>query len=160
MITIGVLSDTHIQTRRKTLPKEMLAVFDEVDMIIHAGDLVTLDVVSDLQLYAPTYAVAGNMDNSGIHQHLPMKRVVEAGDRRIGITHGAGSPFDIKKRILNLFKEDKVDCIVYGHTHQAKSEIIDGVLLFNPGSAGESSGSYGLIFVQEGKELETKIIHL
>lgn len=57
---IGVLSDTHIPKRAKKLPRIVLETFGHVDHIIHAGDVMTMDVINSLEELAPVTAIAGN----------------------------------------------------------------------------------------------------
>lgn len=59
---VGLISDTHVPVRAKEIPKEVFKVFESVDYIIHAGDLVDLSVVDDLEQLAPVLVVYGNMD--------------------------------------------------------------------------------------------------
>jgi len=161
LVTIGVISDTHIPARSDDIASEILSAFEKVDCIIHAGDIVEMRVIEELQQIAPVHAVAGNMDSDEIKSVLPGKMVIEIAGVRIGITHGAGSPIGIKKRILRLFKNDNVDCVVYGHTHTAEKNIINGVLMFNPGSAADkvymSRQSFGMLFITEEKNIEAEI---
>jgi len=161
MITIGVISDTHIPSLSQGIAKEVLTAFERADCIIHAGDVVDMSVIEELARIAPVHAVAGNMDNPALKSQLPLKKVIEIAGVRIGITHGAGSPFGIKKRILNSFKDDNVKCIIYGHTHKSEKEIIDGILLFNPGSACDNffnrHRSFGMLFITEDKNIEAEI---
>ena len=133
MIKIGVISDTHIPRRAKAMPDFVFEAFHGVDLILHAGDLLSEDVVTDLETIAPVYAVAGNNDSFGIYEKYGDRRIVESGGKRIGLTHGYGH----NKTFLNAYGEflsDDVDCIVFGHSHVPYNEIMEGVLLFNPGS--------------------------
>ena len=89
-------------------------------------------------------AVHGNMDSSEVRSLLPEKVVLEINGKRIGIIHGSGGPWGIENKLREQFSD--VDAIVYGHTHQARNEIIENVLYFNPGKA---SHSYGILTVEE-----------
>src|SRR3972149_1007108 len=88
MATIGVIADTHVPQRLRRLPDGIPAAFRGVDLILHAGDLNSVRVVTELEEIAPVQAVAGNADlfRSG----LPLTRVLEIEGRRIGLTHGHG----------------------------------------------------------------------
>lgn len=129
---IGVISDTHIPHRAKKIPEEVLKIFEEVDIILHSGDLEILEVLEELNNIAPTIAVQGNMDSPEVKKSLPLKVEKKIGNFNIGIIHGNGSPFGIIKRIEKEFKE--VDCIVFGHTHRPCNKIMNNILFFNPGS--------------------------
>lgn len=129
---IGVLSDTHIPSRARELPPEVLSGLDGVDLIIHAGDLVHSNVLSRLARIAPVHAVCGNMDPPPLRRILPRRQVVEAQGWRIGVVHGDGSSGSTLTRALRSFKD--VDCIVFGHSHRAVCVRQEGLLLLNPGS--------------------------
>ena len=130
---IGLISDTHIPDRARQLPQNVLDAFSDVDMIIHAGDLTSLDVIEKLETVAPVMAVQGNMDRAcGIS--LPKARILEAEGLRIGVAHGEVYPRADTQQLVYLAKELDVDILVTGHSHQPKIEKTDGVLLINPGS--------------------------
>ena len=130
---IGLISDTHIPDRAKQLPQNVLDAFKDVDLILHAGDLTSIDVIDQLEQIAPVMAVQGNMDRvSGIN--LPKAKVLEAEGLKIGIVHGEVYPRADTQQLVYLAKELDADILVSGHSHQPKIEKTDGVLLINPGS--------------------------
>ncbi|MBR4396722.1 MAG: metallophosphoesterase [Methanobrevibacter sp.] len=130
---IGLISDTHIPDRAKQLPQNVLDAFKDVDLILHAGDLTSIDVIDQLEQIAPVMAVQGNMDRvSGIN--LPKAKILEAEGLRIGIVHGEVYPRADTQQLVYLAKELDADILVSGHSHQPKIEKTDGVLLINPGS--------------------------
>jgi len=147
---IGVISDTHIPKAALDLPEEIYAVFKNVDLILHAGDLVELQVVDNLKTMAPVRAVHGNMDFGQVRNVLPKKDIIEIGEFRIGLIHGYGTP----KNIIGCLKEEfdkNINAIVFGHTHIPCNEKIDKTLFFNPGSPTDrvfaAYNSYGIIDV-------------
>ena len=159
MIRIGVISDTHIPDRALELPSEILYGLEGVDCIIHAGDCTQWNVIEQLRSIAPVHAVQGNMDDYIIKQQLPLKKVVEFGTVRIGITHGHGGGFgNIKKKIAHRFKDDNVDCIVFGHTHQAEKTMVNDILFFNPGSAVDDRSKSIGIFTFDDNSFEADLI--
>jgi putative phosphoesterase len=91
------------------------------------------------------------VDPVELRRHLPRTRVVEALGRRIGVTHGDGMGGSTPERALKSFSD--VNCVVFGHSHQAMCEQRGGVLLFNPGSPTDKRFSehysYGLLTVTE-----------
>ncbi len=134
-IRIGVISDTHIPSVTDKLPERVFAEFRGVDMILHAGDIVSLAVLESLASLSKVIAVCGNMDHLDVCAELPHKTIVEAGDFKIGLTHGFGSPGSLLDWVKKQFEGDEVDAIVFGHSHHSFNEVIDGVLFFNPGTA-------------------------
>lgn len=131
---IGVLSDTHIPSRKKALPEEVIKAFRSVDHIIHAGDISCPEVLDVLNSLAAVTAVAGNIDPEELQTALGMKRIITLNGYRIGITHGHGKSGKTADRAVRCFENDTVDCIVFGHSHIPFCEYRDHILLFNPGS--------------------------
>lgn len=130
---IGLISDTHIPDRAKQIPQNVIEAFSDVDLILHAGDLTSLEVIEELEKIAPVMAVQGNMDRvNGIS--LPNAKTLEAEGVKIGMVHGEVYPRADTQQLLYLAKELDVDILVSGHSHQPKIEQKDGVLLINPGS--------------------------
>ena len=130
---IGLISDTHIPDRARILPTKVIEAFEDVELIIHAGDLTSPKVIEELEEIAPVMAVQGNMDRiRGID--LPKAKIIEAEGLRIGVIHGEVYPRADSDQLLYLAKELDVDILVSGHSHQPKIEQKEGILLLNPGS--------------------------
>ncbi len=134
---IGVLSDTHIHLAEE-IPAKIIDAFSGVDLIVHAGDFVGSAVLDGLKQIGEVRAVHGNIDSMKLRNMLPDKDVFTVGGKKIGLTHGWGSPEGIEERIKNIFGD--VDVIVYGHSHRARIEQIGKVLFFNPGPGWQSFG--------------------
>ncbi|MBN1613536.1 MAG: metallophosphoesterase family protein [Deltaproteobacteria bacterium] len=148
---IGVISDTHLTGYSERLQHLIDRHFADVEMILHAGDLVDLAVLSMFGT-RDVRAVSGNMDPPSVREVLPEWMVLELGGLRIGLVHGWGSPAGMENRLLRVF--DRVDCLVFGHSHQPMNRLRDGVLLFNPGSATDrrfaSRNSLGILNISGG----------
>jgi putative phosphoesterase len=140
---IGVLSDTHINLAEE-IPVEIVTAFSKVDLIIHAGDFVGSAVLEGLRQLGEVRAVRGNVDSMKLRSLLPEKDIFLVGSKKIGVTHGWGSPDGIEKRVKEFLGE--VDIVIYGHSHRAKVEHIGDVLFFNPGPGRQS---YGLLTIDE-----------
>lgn len=127
---LGVISDTH-----GLLRAEVLEVFEDVNHILHAGDVGNSDVLVELQALAPVTAVFGNTDDLGLRARLPQVAEIEVDGFRIVVTHGdqLGHPTPAK-----LHEEfPRAEIIVYGHTHKPLLELVDKtVTVMNPGGAG------------------------
>ena len=134
---IGVLSDTHMYSAEE-IPPEILRVFPQMDLIVHAGDFVGSDVLDGLKRLGKVKAVRGNVDSMKLRGLLPDKEILVVGGKKIGITHGWGGPEGIEQRVKGVF--DDVDIIIYGHSHRAKIEQIGNILFFNPGPGRQSFG--------------------
>jgi uncharacterized protein len=131
--TIGLIADTHIPSRAKSLPKAVFTTFENVDYIIHAGDLVELSVIDELEQIAPVLAVHGNMDSSEIANIIPNLNSLKIFDRKIGVIHDPDTLMGMEK-MRQLVKENGFDVLVYGHTHNANIKWEEKVLYINPGS--------------------------
>jgi len=142
------------------LPPQVFDIFSNVDLIIHAGDLVEISVLHELSAIAPVQAVAGNTDGWDVRAVLPRRRTLELDGYRVGVIHGDGYGGDTPTRAFRAFSE--VDCIVFGHSHIPFSEVRDGVLLVNPGSPTDARGlrpTVGLLRIEAGG-LKPEIIEL
>jgi uncharacterized protein len=131
---IVVLSDTHLPKRKKGLPTRLLEELKDAEFIIHAGDWQTINVYHELQSYARVEGVFGNVDDEEIIGLLSSKKIVEAGGFRFGITHGHGKGKTTEKRAISAFEGEKVDCIIFGHSHIPVKRYEGEMLIFNPGS--------------------------
>jgi putative phosphoesterase len=130
---VGLISDTHIPVRAKTIPRKVFEIFDKVDYILHAGDLVQLSVIDDLEQLAPVLAVSGNMDGPDIRGKLSKLNSLRIFDWKIGVMHDPGTLFGIG-RMREIAKKNGFDVLVYGHTHSASLKWDGDVLFINPGS--------------------------
>jgi len=134
-LRIAVLSDTHLTDTaeaRAFLLDLVEDVLDPVDMIIHAGDMVALDLLDVFEGY-PVHVVRGNMDPSS--PEIPVKKVIDISGFKIGLIHGWGPVAGIEERIYSEFSQFSLDCLVYGHSHVPVCHEQRGILFFNPGSA-------------------------
>lgn len=131
---IVVVSDTHMPKRAKSLPARLLEEITDTDLIIHAGDWQTINVYEELRSYAKIVGVYGNVDGEEIKEQFPAKQIIEVDGIKIGITHGHGKGKTTEKRAIQAFEGEKVDCIIFGHSHIPIKKNEKGVLIFNPGS--------------------------
>jgi uncharacterized protein len=131
---IGVISDTHYH-HFKEFPASLLEHLKTFDLVIHLGDFVNKELVEYFRSLSNFYGIAGNHDPQSVKKLLPKADVIEVNGKRIGLMHGYWSPFFCQNRSIARFKKDKVDAILYGHTHVIRNETAKGVLFFNPGSA-------------------------
>lgn len=136
---IAVLADTHVNML-EDLSKKIIDALSTVDLIVHAGDFTDVQLLKELEGLRTVKAVQGNMDSRELKVMLPAKEIVEIENKRIGITHGSGGPGGIEERVRKVFESDRIDIIVYGHSHQSQNKVLEDVLLFNPGKATDSFG--------------------
>lgn len=124
---LGLISDTH-----GLLRAEAVAALQGVELILHAGDVGSRDVLIELSLIAPVQAVFGNVDDPFTpeleeHRHL----TVEGWS--LLVTHG-----HLVRTLTpeGLLRRHDAQVIVFGHTHRALVHRADGRLVVNPGAAG------------------------
>ena len=145
---IGVISDTH-----GLLRPEAVEALRGVEHILHAGDVGDIAILDALRKVAPVTAIRGNVDVSGACAELPATDVVELGDRLFYLVHSVHD-LDINPVAAG------VAMVVSGHSHKASVQVRDGVIYFNPGSAGPRRFSLpvtvGFVTVEDGVEASVK----
>ena len=148
---VGVISDTH-----GLLRSEALAALEGADYMIHAGDVGEPAILARLAAIAPVTAVRGNVDRDTWAQELPVNDVLEVGGASIYVLHNLNE-LDLDAKAAGFA------AVISGHTHQPKQELRDGVLYFNPGSAGPQRFklpiTIGRLLVQNGK-IKSEVIEL
>ena len=148
VVRVGVVADTHCPEFLDRLPDRVGQLLAGVDLILHAGDITSMETLAELGRIAPVEAVLGDHDSD---LALPRRRLIEVGGRRIGLLHGNRShlfeepatflgtvslglwwpTLGLERFLRRAFPD--ADVVVYGHTHLAASRRVGGVLLFNPG---------------------------
>ncbi|MES2818896.1 MAG: metallophosphoesterase family protein [Pseudomonadota bacterium] len=151
MLKIGVIADTH-----GLLRPEALVALRGCDQILHAGDIGTPQILETLAQLAPLQVVRGNNDTQPWAATLPERLRLTVGDLRLYLLH------DLKTLDLDPAKEG-IDLVIAGHSHKPAQAERDGVLFFNPGSAGprrfKLPVSLGLLWL-EGPGLRSEVIAL
>ena len=143
MYTIGVISDTH-----GLLRPEVFEALRGSDHIIHAGDVGDPEILDRLRELAPVTAVRGNIDRGPWARHLPEHELLECKCLSFYVVHILAD-LDLKPEAA------EIAAVIYGHSHVPKQETRNGVLYFNPGSAGprrfKLPVSVGRLIVERGK---------
>jgi putative phosphoesterase len=180
VIILGVLADTHIPDRARSLNPKVLEILQRagVQAILHAGDVSIPTVLEELNRIAPVSAVQGNRDIYRLPE-LPKKRSLSFEGVGIGLTHGHGTWRDYLvdkayyltcgiqeeryiRRVIGAFPGAQV--VVFGHTHLRLNARVGDKLLFNPGSAcclqaDFARPSLGLLRLDQG-QAEGEIIEI
>jgi putative phosphoesterase len=150
-LTIGVISDTHGRLRPGAL-----SVLENSDYLIHAGDIGDPEILDTLETIAPVTAIRGNVDRENWAQKIPTTNVLEVGGISIYILHDLAE-LDLKPEAAGFA------VVVYGHTHKSKQETKNGVLYFNPGSAGPRRFTLPVTagrLIVEGGSVRGEILHI
>jgi uncharacterized protein len=164
MTMVAVISDTHLPRGSRRLPDACVERIEAADLLLHAGDVLTVEVLRELERIGPPLAaVHGNIDTAELRRLLPAERVVEAGGARIGMIHDAGLREGRLARMRSHFG-DRADAVVFGHSHLPLHERgEDGFQLFNPGSPTERrrapTHTMGIARI-ENAEIEFELIEL
>jgi uncharacterized protein len=152
---IAVISDTHLPRGARRLPEACVERIKAADLLLHAGDFSTLEVLRELEAIGPpVVGVHGNVDSADLRRQLPEERVVDADGARIAMLHDAGPRAGRLARMRARFGE-RADLVVFGHSHMPLHEQAgDGFQTFNPGSPTERrrapTHTMGLITVDSG----------
>lgn len=130
---LAVIADTHLPRGKRRLPDACLERLRAADAILHAGDLISVSVLRELEaLGTPVHAVAGNGDEPDLLTMLPRVRTVRADGATIAMIHDAGPAAGRVARMRRTFPD--ADAVVFGHSHIPLHEERDGFQIFNPGS--------------------------
>jgi putative phosphoesterase len=124
-VIVGVISDTH-----GLLRPEAFEALRGSDHILHAGDIGSQEILERLGQLAPVQAIRGNVDVENWTHSIPVSLQVDLGGVKFFMIHNRA---DLKVRSLRTLK---VKVVIFGHSHKPLIENSDGVLYFNPGSAG------------------------
>ena len=121
---IGVISDTHGLTR-----PEALSALQGSDLLLHAGDIGSPEVLTRLQSISTVVAIRGNVDRGQWASQLPEQTVVAVNRSRLYLIHNVND-------FQGDLRRDRYHVIISGHSHKPSIRERDGVLFLNPGSAG------------------------
>ena len=150
-VVVGVISDTH-----GLLVSSAIKALHGVDLIIHAGDIGSTEVMDELQAIAPVVAVRGNMDMKKGLRRLPETEAIQVGDALLYIIH------DINKLDIAPSKAD-FNAVIFGHLHYPSVAKHNGVLFLNPGSAAQprrnSSASLAFLHIR-GSSIKPQIVDI
>ena len=151
---IAVISDTHMPRGPRRLPDDCVERLRAADVILHAGDLMELEVLHALQaLGPPVHAVRGNVDSAELQARLPLQRLLELAGVKVGMVHDAGPRAGRLERMRRRFPE--AQAVVFGHSHIPLYEDRAGFQIFNPGSPTERRRAphhtMGLATVRDGR---------
>lgn len=160
---VVVVADTHLRPGRdKRLPDGAYEELARAELILHAGDVVTRDLLDELGGFAPVRAVLGNND-IGLTGVLPETDAFDVDGVAIAMIHDSGPRAGRERRMKKRFPD--ADVVVFGHSHIPWNDIgVDGQVLFNPGSAvdrrAQPHRTLGVLDLRDGRIRDRGIVQL
>jgi len=160
---VAVLSDTHSPRFWKGCPAAVAAHLIGADLILHAGDVCTADVLDELATYAPVRVVLGNNDRPEVAAWgAPETLELELEGLRVAMVHDSGPAGGRVARLRRWFPA--AELVVFGHSHIPMDRSEDGLRIFNPGSPTDkrrqSYGTLGELAILDGELALATIIEL
>ncbi|GAB4078365.1 metallophosphoesterase family protein [Nostocoides australiense] len=160
---VVVLADTHAPRRWKGIPEGLCAPLSRAEVILHAGDVCTPDVLDALAGFAPVHVVLGNNDGPAVAAWgAPESLELVLGGVRVAMIHDSGARQGRGRRMRRRFPD--ADLVVFGHSHIPFDGVEDGVHLFNPGSPTDRrrqpAGTYGVLQLADGVVVRHEIVPL
>jgi putative phosphoesterase len=158
---VVAISDTHAPRRWRSCPPRVAEHLREVDLILHAGDVCTADVLDELATYAPVRAVRGNNDGPDVAAWgAPERLELDLDGLPVAMVHDSGQAVGRTARMRRWFPNAKL--VVFGHSHIPLDQTGDGIRIFNPGSPTDRRrqphGTIGLLTIENGHLLQATII--
>ncbi len=155
-----VLADTHVSASgSRRLPAAVCAALDDVDVVLHAGDVVEQWVLDELGARVPVHAVLGNNDHT-LRGALPDRLELELAGVRVALVHDSGARTGRASRMRRWFPD--ADVVIFGHSHAPLEEWCDGQLLFNPGSSTwkrmAPTHTFGRLVFEDGRVASAGIV--
>ena len=160
---VVVLSDTHSPRRWKRCPTAVAEHLRGADLILHAGDVCTADVLIELSSYAPVQAVLGNNDLPEVAEWgAPEILELDLDGLKIGMIHDSGQSAGRMQRMQGRFPG--ADLVIFGHSHIPMDAEAGGFRIFNPGSPTDRRrqpyGTLGVLQISAGQVTDARIVAL
>ncbi|HEV7931874.1 MAG TPA: metallophosphoesterase family protein [Actinomadura sp.] len=158
---VAVLADTHAPRRWRACPPPVAERLHGADLILHAGDVCTPDVLDELSAFAPVKVVLGNNDGPDVAAWgAPERLELDLDGLPVAMVHDSGPAAGRTRRMRRWFPE--ADLVVFGHSHIPMDETGDGVRVFNPGSPTDRRrqphGTMGLLTIEQGRLVRARIV--
>ena len=158
---VVVLADTHAPRRWRSCPPRVARELRGADLILHAGDVCTAAVLTELTQYAPVTAVAGNNDGPDVAAWGATQTAeLDLDGLRVAMLHDAGPASGRLARMRRRF--GRADLVVFGHSHIPLEQSGYGLRIFNPGSPTDRRrqphGTLGVLRIDSGLLVEASIV--
>ncbi len=158
---VVVMADTHAPRRWRVCPPRVAGHLRRADLILHAGDVCTASVLTELAQYAPVAAVLGNNDGPDVAGWgAPETAELDLDGLAVAMVHDSGPATGRLGRMRRKFPGAAL--VVFGHSHIPLDESTDDLRIFNPGSPTDrrrqSHGTLGLLRIDSGRLAEARIV--
>jgi uncharacterized protein len=162
-VRVVVLSDTHSPRRWKRCPHDVAEHLTGADLILHAGDICTVDVLEELNRYAPVHAVLGNNDLPEVAEWgAPETLEMTLDGVTVGMIHNSGQAGGRLARLRRRFPN--ADMVIFGHSHIPMDAAENGLRIFNPGSPTDKRrqpfGTLGVVEISDGRLADVRVVAL
>jgi uncharacterized protein len=160
-VRVVVLSDTHAPRRWRACPPRVAEQLRGADLVLHAGDVCTASVLTELAEYAPVVAVKGNNDGPDVAEWGAAETAeLDLDGLSVAMVHDSGPAAGRMARMRRRFPA--ADLVVFGHSHIPLSETGNGLRIFNPGSPTDRRrqphGTLGVLRINDGRLAEARIV--
>jgi uncharacterized protein len=160
-VRVVVLSDTHAPRRWRSAPPRVAEQLRRADLILHAGDVCTADVLRELAAYAPVHAVLGNNDGPDVAAWgAPERLELDICGVRVAMVHDCGPARGRAARLRRWFPG--AGLVVFGHSHIPLDQAEAGQRIFNPGSPTDRRraphGTVGVLGFARGRLATAQIV--
>jgi putative phosphoesterase len=158
---VAVLSDTHAPRFWKSCPTAVARLLEHAEVILHAGDVCTPDVLDELSQWAPVHAVRGNNDGIDVAGWgAPDTLTLELAGLPVAMVHDSGASVGRPARLRRWFPDARL--VVFGHSHIPWNSEHDRQRIFNPGSPTDKrrqpQGTAGLLVIDDGELVSADIV--
>ena len=158
---VVILSDTHAPRRWRGCPPRVVEYLRQADLILHAGDVCTADVLTELTGYAPVVAVLGNNDGRDVADWGAVPTAeLDLDGLSLAMVHDSGAAAGRLLRLRRRFP--RADLVVFGHSHIPLDEAAPGLRIFNPGSPTDRRrqphGTLGVLEIDSGELVKASIV--
>lgn len=158
---IGIIGDTHLKKHCSKLKTFLVENMRDIDMIIHVGDFTSPDVIEILKSHCRFEGVYGNNDGTSIKEKVPDKIILSIEGYRIGVYHGHGDKKQTLDNVMKVFKDEKLNIIIFGHSHKPAIFTKGNTLFLNPGSITYKRRdpwfTYIILELQTGKKINASL---
>ncbi len=158
---VVVMADTHAPRRWRVCPPRVAEHLRRADLILHAGDVCTASVLTELAQYASVVAVLGNNDGPDVAGWgAPVTAELDLDGLAVAMVHDSGPATGRLGRMRRQFPDAAL--VVFGHSHISLDESADDLRIFNPGSPTDRRhqphGTLGLLRIDSGRLAEARIV--